>query len=51
MVDTPGGAKVNVRGTPSVYVNGIRLSPRNFDTYKARVDAILKKTEATEAAK
>ncbi|MFQ5489862.1 MAG: DsbA family protein [Phycisphaerae bacterium] len=46
MADTPGGAKVNVRGTPSVYVNGKRLSPRNFEGYKARIDAILKQKEA-----
>ena len=48
MVDTPGGVKVKVRGTPSVYVNGKRLSPRSFEGYKARIDEILKEKEATQ---
>jgi len=33
--------KCKVRGTPSVFVNGLKLSPRNLPDYKKRIDAIL----------
>lgn len=41
--DAPGAKKCKVRGTPSVFINGLRLSSRGFDNYKARIDDILKK--------
>jgi protein-disulfide isomerase len=33
--------KCKVRGTPSVFINGLKLSPRNMPDYKKRIDAIL----------
>ncbi len=40
--DMTAAPKYGVRGTPSVFINGLRLSPRGFDNYKARIDDILK---------
>ena len=40
--DIDGAKKYKVRGTPSVFVNGLKLSPRTFENYKARIDDILK---------
>lgn len=39
--DTPKGKTYNVRGTPGVFVNGLRLSPRKLEDYKTRIDEIL----------
>ena len=50
--DMVGAKKYNVRGTPTVFVNGLRLSPRGLDNYKTRVDAILSgKAQPKAAAK
>jgi protein-disulfide isomerase len=40
--DTAKGKAYNVTGTPGVFINGLRLSPRGLDNYKARIDEILK---------
>ena len=34
--------KTNVRGTPTVLINGLKLSSRDLEDYRTRVDAILK---------
>lgn len=39
--DMDGAKKYGVRGTPTVFVNGVKLTPRGLDNYKARVDEIL----------
>lgn len=39
--DTALGKTYNVRGTPGVFINGMRLSPRKLENYKARIDEIL----------
>ena len=39
--DMSEARKCNVRGTPTVLINGLRLSPRNIEDYKARIDKIL----------
>ena len=39
--DTAKGKTYNVRGTPGVFINGLRLSPRKLENYKARIDEIL----------
>ena len=31
-----------VTGTPAVFINGLRLTPRKFEGYKARIDELLK---------
>ena len=44
--DITEAKKYNVTGTPSVYIDGLKLSPRGFDNYKARIDALLKVKKA-----
>jgi protein-disulfide isomerase len=39
--DMSEAGKCNVRGTPTVLINGLRLSGRNIEDYKARIDKIL----------
>ena len=46
--DMTEAPKYGVRGTPSVFINGLRLARRGFDNYKARIDSIL--TEAKDKA-
>jgi len=42
-VDTAAArTKYGVRGTPSVFVNGLKLSPRGMDNYQKRIDTLLK---------
>jgi len=40
--DMTEARKCKVRGTPSVYINGLKLADRKLTGYKARIDAILK---------
>jgi protein-disulfide isomerase len=42
MVDQPVAKKCGVRGTPSVYINGLKLADRKPEGYKARIDEVLK---------
>jgi len=37
------GAQVDVRGTPTYYINGRKTMARNLDMYKKEIDAILNK--------
>ena len=37
------GAKIGVRGTPSFYLNGKTTRSRDFNSFKAEIDSILKK--------
>jgi len=39
--DMSEASKCNVRGTPTVLINGLRLSGRGIEDYKARIDKIL----------
>ncbi len=39
--DMDGAKKYGVKGTPTVFVNGVKLTPRGLDNYKARVTEIL----------
>jgi protein-disulfide isomerase len=41
--DMAEARKVKVRGTPTVLINGLKLSPRNMPDYKTRIDKLLKK--------
>jgi len=34
--------KCNVRGTPTILINGVKLARRNYSGYKARIEEILK---------
>ncbi|OGX34432.1 MAG: hypothetical protein A3C36_03310 [Omnitrophica WOR_2 bacterium RIFCSPHIGHO2_02_FULL_52_10] len=36
------GAQVNVRGTPTFYINGRKTNARDFESLKSEIDAILK---------
>jgi len=49
--DMTGAAKYKVRGTPSVFINGLKLSPRGLDNYKARIEEILKGGDKKAEAK
>lgn len=40
--DIAQARRCNVRGTPTVFINGRRLAKRSAETYKARIDQILK---------
>lgn len=42
-LDLQDGMKAEVRGTPTIFVNGRRLNARNFDGIKTLIDAELKK--------
>ena len=48
--DLAGGKKYGVRGTPTVFINGLRLANRKFEGYKARIDEILKGKAAPKIA-
>ncbi len=37
------GQRVGVRGTPTLFLNGKRMSNRSFDDFKIAIDTILKK--------
>lgn len=37
--------KCNVRGTPTVFINGLKMARRNIEDYKARIDEILKEAD------
>ncbi len=37
------GQKVGVRGTPTLFMNGKRMSARSFDTFKSLIEGYLKK--------
>lgn len=39
--DLTEARKCKVRGTPTVFINGLKLKPRNLPDYKQRIDAIL----------
>jgi hypothetical protein len=39
--DLTEARKCKVRGTPTVFINGLKLKPRNLPDYKKRIDAIL----------
>jgi protein-disulfide isomerase len=40
--DKAEATKCGVRSTPSVFINGVRLKPRDLTDYRKRIDAILK---------
>jgi len=42
--DIAESKKCKVRGTPTVFVNGMKMTDRSIDGYKARIDGILKGT-------
>ena len=44
-LDLQDGIKAEVRGTPTIFVNGRRLNARSFDDMKALIDAELKKVK------
>lgn len=44
--DMAQARKCNVSGTPSVFINGLKLANRNPEGYKARIDELLKKKDA-----
>ena len=41
--DLAEAKKCNVRGTPTILINGLKLANRSIDGYKKRIDAILAK--------
>jgi len=49
--DLTEAKKYGVQGTPSVFINGLKLSPRGLDKYKTRIDAILQKEAKGKGAK
>lgn len=44
-LDLENGLKAEVRGTPTLFVNGRRLNVRNFDGVKAQIEAELRKVK------
>ncbi len=46
--DMAEGSKAGVRGTPTVLINGKKLSPRNLPDYEARIKEILDKKKANQ---
>jgi protein-disulfide isomerase len=40
--------KCNVRGTPTIFVNGLKLSDRSLDGYRKRIDSIQVPSEETK---
>ena len=44
-------ARCRVRGTPSVFINGVRLKPRHLPDYRSRIDDILSGTNETKSAR
>ena len=40
--DVAEARKCKVRGTPTILINGLKLANRNYQGYKARIDALLK---------
>ena len=44
-LDLQSGIKAEVRGTPTIFVNGRRLNARSFDDMKALIEAELKKVK------
>jgi len=40
--DMAEARKCKVRGTPTVLINGLKLANRSLESYKKRIDAILK---------
>jgi protein-disulfide isomerase len=40
--DLAAAAKCKVNATPTVMINGLKLSARSIETYKARIDSLLK---------
>lgn len=44
-LDQENGLKAEVRGTPTMFVNGRRLNARNFDGVKALIEAELRKVK------
>lgn len=50
-VDLAEASKCNARGTPTVFINGMRLADRSVEGYKARIDAILKNPVVAAATK
>lgn len=49
--DLAEASKCKARGTPTVFINGMRLADRSVAGYKARIDAILKKPAVAKATK
>ncbi|MCP4250257.1 MAG: DsbA family protein [bacterium] len=49
LIDTPKARNYKVTGTPAIFINGLKLSPRTFESYKARIDQILKGKTPTKA--
>jgi protein-disulfide isomerase len=40
--------KCNVRGTPTIFINGLKLSDRSLDGYRKRIDSIQVPSEETK---
>ncbi len=49
--DLTDAPQYKVRGTPTVFINGMRLAQRSFAGYKARIDEILAGGDKPKAAK
>ena len=47
--DQREGAKIGVRGTPTVFVNGRRLRKRNIETLTRLIDEEINKTQAAKS--
>jgi protein-disulfide isomerase len=39
--DLDDARKCAVRSTPTVFINGLKLAPRNYSDYKSRIEEIL----------
>ena len=39
------GNRVEVRGTPTIYINGRKTKARSLDSFKSEIEAILKTTK------
>jgi protein-disulfide isomerase len=48
--DVTEGKKIGVRGTPTVLINGLKLSPRKEPNYKERIEKLLKDAGAGKEA-
>jgi protein-disulfide isomerase len=46
--DMAEAGKCKVTGTPTVFINGLKMSKRGINDYKARIDQILKENKASK---
>jgi protein-disulfide isomerase len=43
--DIEDGTKLGIEGTPTVFINGRRVSDRSYDALKANIEAALKRRQ------